>query len=204
MVKAGSRDPSWRGRDFSDRPYLKNNLPFKGISLSPVYESIYQPQQCVTALQAVNRDDKLLGFIAADFAVADLLRDTKLAIPPPYWRQFRGDPAVRSTLFMQSRVQSLFDDHIEEALHTITNLMCNHGIFHCKIHFSSGRSSFWLLDDPYNYRIHGVEEMVDPEVCLAYPLHAYLDDAKVPANSIWPVMQQFMRLRFADETIYLR
>jgi len=204
MVQAKGPDTSWRGRDLSDRPYLKNNLPFKGIMLSSVYESIYQAQQCVTALQAVNRDDTLLGFIAADFTVADLLRDTKLAIPPLHWRQFRGDPAVRGTLFMQSRVQSLFDDHIDEALHTISNLMCNHGIFHSKIHFASGRCSFWLLDDPYNYRIHTVEEMIDPELCLAYPLHAYPDEAKVPANRIWPAMHQFVRLRFADETIYLR
>jgi hypothetical protein len=204
MVQTKGPDPSWRGRDLSDRPYLKNNLPFKGIMLSSVYESIYQPQQCVTALQAVNRDEKLLGFIAVDFSVSDLLRDTKLAIPPLHWRQFRGDPAVRGTLFMQSRVQSLFDDHIEEALHGIANLMAHHGIFHSKIHFASGRCSFWLLDDPYNYRIHSVEEMVDPELCLAYPLHTYPDNAKVPADRIWPAMQQFMRLRFADETIYLR
>jgi len=204
MVQSKGPDPSWRGRDLSDRPYLKNNLPFKGIMLSSVYESIYQSQQCVTALQAVNRDDTLLGFIAADFTVADLLHDTKLAIPPLHWRQFRGDPAVRGQLFMQSRVQSLFDDHIEEALHTISNLMGKHGIFHSKIHFASGRCSFWLLEDPYNYRIHGVEEMIDPELCLAYPLHAYPENAKVPADRIWPVMREFMLLRFADETIYLR
>lgn len=205
MVQPSGPDPSWRGRDLSERPYLKNNLPFKGIMLSSVYLSQYTHKQCVTALQAVRRGEELLGFIAADFAVNDLLRDSQLsALPAMQWKQFRGDPAVRGTVFLQSRVHSLFDAHIDEALEMIADLMVEHGIFHSKIHFSSGRCSFWLLDDPYNYRIHGVEEMIDPELCLAYPLHAYSDKARITPEQIRRAMQQFKSLRFGDDTIYLR
>lgn len=204
MVQTSGPDVAWRGADLSSRPYLKNNLPFKGIMLSSVYQSIYTQKQCVTALQAVRRDDVLLGFIAADFAVNDLLQDAKLTTPVLQWQQFRGDPAVRGTVFMQTRTQSRLDDHIDGVLEQIATLMCEHGIFHCKIHFSSGRCSFWLLDDPYNYRIHAVEEIIDPELRLVYPLHPYPKAAKTPCNKVRAVLKQLKALRFADDTLYLR
>ncbi len=204
MVRPDRIDASWRGRDLSQRPYLKNNLPFKGIMLSSVYVSQYTHQHCVTALQAVSRDHELLGFIAADFSVTDLLHDTELAAPEPQWRQFRGDPAVRGTVFMQSRTQSLLDDNIDEVMKLIDNLMCDHGIFHTKIHFFSGRCSMWLLDDPYRYRIHTVDEIIDPDICLAYPMHPYPPDATTSPAQIRQVLDEMKALRFADETIYLR
>jgi hypothetical protein len=204
LVQDATTDPAWRGRDLSQRPYLTNNLPFKGIMLSSVYESMYTHAPCVTALQAVSRDNKLLGFIAADFAVHDLLRDARLVVPEVRWQQFRGDPAVRGTVFMQSRAHSLFDEHFDEAIDRIDTLMREHGIFHAKIHFSSGRCSFWLLEDPYNYRIHSVDEIIDPELCLAYPVRPYPKNAKTPPEKIARAMRQFKALRFGDETIYLR
>ena len=204
MVQVSGPDRAWRGADLSSRPYLKNNLPFKGIMLSSVYQSIYTQKQCVTALQAVRRGDVLLGFIAADFAVNDLLQDAKLTTPILQWQQFRGDPAVRGTVFMQTRTQSRLDEHIDAVLEQIATLMCEHGIFHSKIHFSSGRCSFWLLDDPYNYRIHAVEEIIDPELRLAYPLHPFPKAAKTGCDQVRAVLKQLKALRFADDTLYLR
>ena len=204
LVTASEVDTSWRGRDLSDRPYLKNHLPYKGIMISSVYLSEASHGQCITALQAVSRNDQLLGFIAADFAVTDLLRDLELTTPAQQWQQFRGDPAVRGTVFMQTRVQSLLDDNIDEVMDLIENLMCNHGVFHSKIHFSSGRCSIWLYDDPYNYRILGVEEIINPDICLAYPLHPFPKEAKTTCGQVREVLQEFKALRFADETIYLR
>ena len=204
MVQKDKIDSLWRGTDLSQRPYLKKNLPYKGVMLSSVYNSIYSHIQCITVLQAINRDGQLLGFVAADFNVGDLIRDTKLSPQKHKWQQFRGDPAVRGQLFSQKRVTSLFDEHIEEAIESIATLMIEHGVFHSKIHFSSGRCSFWLLDDPYNYRIHGVDEMVDPDICLAYPLHPYPEKASVTPDEIRRTFMEFISLRFADETIYLR
>ena len=204
MVQPTGVDITWRGRDLSDRPYLKNNLPFKGIMLSSVYESVYTRKQCITALQAVSKDNELLGFIAADFAVNDLLLDAELTPRELHWQQFRGDPAVRGTVFLQQRAHSLLDEHIDEVLELIETLMCEHGVFHSKIHFSSGRCSIWLLDDPYNYQILSVEEIIDPDICLAYPLHGYPKNAKTKLEQIRKVFAQFKALRFADETIYLR
>ena len=204
LVTATEVDTSWRGRDLSDRPYLKNHLPYKGIMISSVYLSEASHGQCITALQAVRHEGQLIGFIAADFAVTDLLRDLELTTPAQQWQQFRGDPAVRGTVFMQTRVQSLLDDHIDEVMDLIENLMCNHGVFHSKIHFSSGRCSIWLYDDPYNYRILGVEEIINPDICLAYPLHPFPKEAKTSCRQVREVLKEFKALRFADETIYLR
>lgn len=204
LVQRDKIDPAWRGRDLSQRPYLKNHLPFKGIMLSSVYRSMSTERDCVTALQAVGGGTRLLGFIAADFELGDIAEEAQATAPAQVWQQFRGDPAVRGTVFMQSRVNSLLDEHIDAVLERIQRLLREHGIFHCKIHFSSGRCSFWLLEDPYNYRIHGVEEIVDPELCLAYPEHAYRKDAKTSPDQFAAVFRQFKALRFADETIYLR
>jgi hypothetical protein len=204
MVRHGHADASWRGWDLSQRPYLKNHLPYKGIMLSAVYESIYTHKRCITALQAVTRDGQLLGFIAADFELDALLQDTHLTPQDTSWRQFRGDPAVRGTVFMQTRVQSLLDQHIDVVHDSIYRLMTRHGVFHSKMHYSSGRCSLWLYDDPYNYRLHSVDEIVNPDICLAYPLRPYPEAACVTSEEIRDVLDEFKALRFADETIYLR
>lgn len=204
VVQPERVDCEWRGRDLSERPYLKNNLPFKGIMLSSVYDSMLNGRQCVTALHAVRTNDQLLGFLAADFPLGELLLDAQLAPSETCWRQFKGDPAVRGTLFLQTRVQGKMDDRIDESLANVLRLMTDHGVFHCKIHFSSGRCSFWLLDDPYSYRIHTVDEIIDPDICLAYPLHPYPEEAKVTLDQIAAVFDELKELRFADDTVYLR
>ncbi|MCG8097861.1 MAG: hypothetical protein JAZ05_02095, partial [Candidatus Thiodiazotropha taylori] len=179
LVMPDGVDKSWRGRDLSERPYLKNNLPFKGVMLSSVYHSQFSHRECVTALQAVRQNKNLVGFIAADFSLDKLNADENASMGQPQWQQFKGDPAVRGQLFMQQRVQSRLDEHIDSVHETVYDLMTEHGIFHCKIHFSSGRCSFWDMDDPYSYHIHGVEEIIDPDIVLAYPLHPYPERAKV-------------------------
>ncbi|MEW8586435.1 MAG: hypothetical protein AB2531_11785 [Candidatus Thiodiazotropha sp.] len=204
LIMPGGAEKSWRGRDLSKRPYLKNNLPFKVIMLSSVYHSQFSNRECVTALQAVRKEDRLLGFIAADFSLDKLVADENLYMEPQHWQQFKGDPAVRGTLFMQQRIQSRLDENIDSVHATIYDLMTQHGIFHCKIHYSSGRCSFWVFSDPYSYQVHGVEEIVDPDIVLAYPLHRYPQRAKVLPGQILEVLAEFKALRFADETIYLR
>ncbi|MEJ2608607.1 MAG: hypothetical protein P8179_00675 [Candidatus Thiodiazotropha sp.] len=204
LVMLTGVDSSWRGRDLSNRPYLKNNLPFKGIMLSSVYHSQFSQRECVTALQAVRRDEELMGFLAADFSLDKLITDKNSRDEKPHWQQFKGDPAVRGQLFMQQRSQSRLDENIDSVHETVFDLMTAHGIFHCKIHYSSGRCSFWEMKDPYSYQIHGVEEIVDPDIVLAYPLHPYPERAKVTPKQLREVLEGFKGLRFADETVYLR
>ena len=204
MVQIDNTDPKWRGQDLADRPYLTNHLPYKGIMLSSVYRSAFDGRECITALQAVNRDHELLGFIAADFSLSDMLRGASLSVSPPKWRQYRGDPAVRGTLFMQERAPSELDSHIDEVLDHFMTLFAEHGIFHAKLHFASGRCSIWFMDDPYSYRILTLEDILDPDVSLAYPWRPYTQKASVTLDQVRQCLDQFKGLRFADETIYLR
>ncbi|HBE91594.1 MAG TPA: hypothetical protein DDW55_03370 [Gammaproteobacteria bacterium] len=204
MVQIDRLDPKWRGRDLNDRPYLTNHLPYKGTMLSSVYRSAYDGRECITALQAVNRGDELLGFIAADFSLLHLLRESSLSASRPRWRQYRGDPAVRGTLFMQERASSELDAHIDEVLDHFMTLFAEHGIFHAKLHFASGRCSIWLIEDPYSYRILTLDEILDPDLSLAYPWRPYADKATVTLDQVRQCLDQFKKLRFADETIYLR
>lgn len=197
-------DPTWQGQDLSQRPFFNNALPFRGMRLSRAYLSDRSLQTCITALHAVSHEDQLLGFLAADFNITDLPANKLTAVQSNKWRQFRGDPAVRSTLFMQERVPSLMDQHLNEVNILLDNLMSQHGVFHSKLHYSSGRCSLWLYDDPYHYRIHSVEEIINPEICLAYPQCPYPANARVAPEQILLVLERMKSLRFADETIYLR
>lgn len=194
----------WRGQDLSQRPFFNTALPYKGMMLSTTYLSIRNLKSCISAIYAVSKDEILLGFLIADFNIRDLPLDDLTVIPSNKWQQFKGDPAVRSTLFMQVRVPSLMDQNLNEVNILLDDLMTNHGVFHCKIHYSSGRCSLWLYDDPYHYRIHNVDEIISPEICLAYPLREYPENAVVPADQILLVLESMRTLRLGDETVYLR
>jgi len=203
-VEKDNADLSWRGLDQSKRPYIMKNLPYRGVMLSSLYMSLRTRKQCITVLHSINRGEQLLGFICADFSVADLPEPSQHTKQDFHWTQFKGDPAVRGTVFMQERVQSLLDEHIDEVLDLIEILMVEHGVFHTKIHFSSGRISMWLLEDPFSYRIYTTDELINPDICLAFPQHPFRDDAKIPDSKVKEILRQFRELRFADETIYLR
>jgi hypothetical protein len=73
-----------------------------------------------------------------------------------------------------------------------------------QIHFSSSRSTIWHVDDPYVYRILTMDELSNPNICLAYPRRPYFERAIVPPADVGKILRQFKALRFADETIYLR
>jgi hypothetical protein len=120
------------------------------------------------------------------------------------WLQIRGDPSVRQFVFDQERVANEFDAHIEEVLGRVECLLIEHGVFHAKLHFSSGQVTLWLLHDPLRYRVHLKEEFLDPAICLAYPRAHYTDQATVPLEVIPQVLAEFKHLRSLDRNIYLR
>lgn len=204
MISQQGMDQSWRGRDLSERPYLTRNLPFRGIMLSSVYISEYDSRRTITALQAINPRNHLEGFIAADFDVSELLQDTRLEIVNAPYRQYRGDPAVRGTLFQQHRVQSEFDLAVDAAFARLGELINDFGVFHTKILFSSSRVSLWFYDDPYQYQLLSIHELLDDDLLLAYPERSYPERAVVTPDQVREVYRLFRALRYIDETIYLR
>ncbi len=197
-------DESQFARDRTDRPYMQGIIGTTDFKLSEAYISRNKKRPSLTAIQVIrNADRERIGFLGADFDLRELPHTEGLYQEPAQWRQIKGDPAIRSGLFEQQRAESLMDQRIDDVLALMNELVTERGVFHGKFHFSSSRCSVWLVDDPYVYRILGIDELT-PEVCLAYPRRPYTERSIVPPQSIMPIFQQFKTLRFCDENIYLR
>jgi len=192
------------GRDRSARPYMTHLDPARDMNLSEAYISLRAKRPSLTAVQRVRLGERMLGYLGADVDLRDLPLTREMYREPPRWHQIKGDPAIRGQLFQQRRAESQLDRHIDEILPVVEELMTESGVYHGKIHFSSSRATIWHLDDPYRYRILGFDDLVDPDICLAYPHRAYPREAIVPADRIRPILDTFTHLRFADDTIYLR
>ena len=192
------------GRDRSDRPYMKQLDPEMDMVLSEAYISLRANRPSVTAIQKVWRNGKHVGYLGADFDLRKLPITKDIYQDPSRWRQIKGDPAIRAQVFQQRRAQSRLDEHIDQILPVVEELITDNGVFHLKLHFSSSRATVWTLDDPYRYQVIEYEDLVDPDVCLAFPHREYPADAVVPRASIKPIFETFKHLRFADDTIYLR
>ena len=80
----------------------------------------------------------------------------------------------------------------------------DHGVFQMLLHFSSNRATVWTIDDPFRYRLLDIEALTDPDTCLAYPHFDYPSDALLPVDCIRPILEIIGKLRFMDETFYLR
>jgi hypothetical protein len=192
------------GRDRSQRPYMKETVPDWGFLLSDAYISLMRQRPCLTALQVVRTDGRVLGYLGADFDLRDLPVTAKLYEEPGNWRQVKGDPAIRGHVMEECRVESPMDQNLERALSILEELLTERGVFQCLIHFSSSQFTIWTVTDPFRYRILDQEAMVDPDICLVYPPQPYPSDAAIPLQDLARVLVTLRALRMADENIYLR
>ncbi len=193
------------GRDRSSRPYMNERVPSAGFLLSQAYISLRARRPSLTAIQNVrDASGRVLGFVGADFDLRNLPLTGKLYDEPTHWRQIKGDPAIRGTVFHQTRSNSLMDNHIDTVLGVMEELMVDHGVFHGKLHFSSSRATIWLTDDPYRYRLLDIDALTDPDTCLIYPHRPYPADAVVPKDKVRLILDNLRDLRFMDEMFYLR
>ena len=197
--------PEHFGRDRSQRPYLKEVVPADGFLLSEAYISLLGRRPSLTALQLVrDADGVVLGFLGADFDLRNLPTTGSLYEEPTEWRQIKGDPSIRGTVFLQTRAESLMDRDMDGVLSVLEELFTERGVFQCVLHFSSSRATVWTLEDPYRYRILTHEALSDPDTCLAFPSVAYPANALLPAEAVPRILENLKHLRFADETVYLR
>ena len=203
-VAADKLHERFYGQDLSQRPFMSNVVPSRGFILSDVYISRLTERPTVTAVLAVLKEEKVAGFIAADFDLRDLSLSEAPHTATSGWRQIKGDPSIRQTVFMQQRAISELDQHGDDVIATINELMCERGIFHVQIHFSSSRATLWSMDDPFSYRVHVLEEIINPSVCLAFRKQAYPARATVRPEQVRKVLEKFKQLREADDVIYLR
>ena len=193
------------GRDRVARPYMQRALKGEDYYLSDAYISRNRKRPSLTAIKVIY-DDKgqVNGYLGADFDLRELPSTSDEYKNEKNWQQVKGDPAIRSGLFSQQRVESAMDAQIDKVLSVMQELILEHGVFHAKFHFSSSRATIWRADNPFDYQILNIDELGDPDICLAFPRQGYFDKATVDVKSIKKVFQQFKDLRFADETIYLR
>ncbi len=198
-------DVSHFGRDRAGRPYMQDIVGYTDFKLSQAYISRNKKRPSLTAVQVIrNAEGERIGFLGADYDLRELPGTAALYQEPRSWRQIKGDPAIRGGLFLQCRAESAMDWQMDDVLSLMSELMIEHGVFHGKLHFSSSRASLWLVEDPYAYRILSIEELTDPNICLAYPHRPYTERAQMPPEKIRPVFDLFRELRFADDNIYLR
>jgi len=194
-----------KGRDRIARPYMQRALKGESFYLSDAYISRHRRRPTLTSVQAITDEEgKTLGYLGADFDLRKLPHTAKLNLNKKGWQQMKGDPAIRGGLFTQQRTVSAMDEKFDDIFSLVQELMTEHGVFHAKFHFSSSRATIWLVDSPYDYQILNIDELTDASVCLAFPKREYFDQAKVPRKKICKVFKQFKKLRFADETVYLR
>ena len=197
--------PEHYHRNHAERPYMKEAMPAWGFLLSDAYVSVAEHRPSLTALQLVVSDaGALLGYLGADFDLRRLPVTSALYQEPGNWRQIKGDPAIRSTLFQQTRTESPMDRNMQNALSILEELLTERGIFQCQIHFSSSQATIWTIDDPLRYRILDQEVLQDPDICLVYPSRPYPPDAAVPRTDITRILDGMQALRMVDTTIYLR
>jgi len=124
---------------------------------------------------------------------------------PLRWLQIKGDPSIRSFLFEQKRVESLFDVSLEQVHALVAALLTRKGVFHAKIHYSSSQLTCWFARDPFCYEKFVREEVLEEGFLDRFPDADYAGRIPViDAAGIDRVLGEFRRLRLTDETIYLR
>ncbi len=204
-ISHDGKDESQLTRDRSLRPYMAGMFGSTNFRLSQAYISRRKRRPSLTAIQKIrDNEGTRVGFLGVDYDLRELPHTEGMVAEDRQWQQIKGDPSIRANLFMQSRVQSMMDDHLDDVFALMEELMCEHGVYHGKLHFASSRATVWHADDPFDYHILSIEELIDPDICLAFPRRPYLERAVVDRSEIRQVLTQFSSLRFADETIYLR
>ena len=199
------RDPDHFGRHRMDRPYMQGIVGTTDFKLSEAYISRNKKRPSLTAIQVIRTvEGKRVGFLGADYDLRELPHTGNIYPEPESWRQLKGDPAIRSGIFLHQRAESLLDRRIDVVLPIMNELVIEHGVYHGKLHFSSSRGTIWHVDDPFVYRLLTIEQLTDPHTCLAYPRRPYHPRAIVPPEKVMPVFEMFRALRFADENLYLR
>ena len=193
------------GQDLSERPYL-SCIDDSGarFMLSDVYVDKQTRRPCITAINSIEVNQETCGYIAADFGLKDLPLKNMDGARLYEWRQIKGDPSIRETLFQQTRTPSAMDACLEDVLDVVESLMTEQGVFHAKLHFSSSRATLWPLSDPCRYRLHVLDEIINPKVCLAYPQAPYPAEGMVPSRRVQEILRLFKSLREVDDVIYLR
>jgi hypothetical protein len=64
------------------------------------------------------------------------------------------------------------DEQVDAMLPTREELLTVAGVFRMKLHFPSSRATLRPVDDAFRFRIHGIDDLANPDPCLARPLES--------------------------------
>lgn len=112
--------------------------------------------------------------------------------------------ALRRQVFNQVRDPSDFDLQLDVVAQRAAELLLERGVFHVKLHFSSGQVTAWLLNDALRYRVYGKDEFLGADFCAAFPARPYTALATVPPAAIPHILGDFAKLRAQEEGLYLQ
>lgn len=203
-VKIDTVASEYLGFNRSKRPYFLEFDAIKSFSLSSAYISLKESRPSITALHVIEKKNTVIGYIGVDIALKDLPVSIAVYHEPQYWRQIKGDPSIRQTVFQQTRSESIWDKNAETAISILKELIIEKGVFQAIIHFSSSQGTVWLTENPYEYRVLEADSWIAIDTCLAYPSRAYPEKAIIKEDSLSLILNKFQKLRHADDTLYLR
>ncbi|EDN68445.1 conserved hypothetical protein [Beggiatoa sp. PS] len=200
-ISTNGIDSNCRDQDLSRRPYCVSLYPKRHFMLSSVYISKTTGHPCISAVQPVINEQQLfLGFVVADFDLHNLplfvTSPETIPVQPPSHYQIKSSQSPR--------VPSLLDNYLTEIQVLLNQLIHEHGVFHCLLHYHSATVQLWQIDDPYQYHLYNVEQLRDADKHLVYPRRDYPENAKISFQEVQQVLERFRILRLADDNIYLR
>ena len=73
----------------------------------------------------------------------------------------RGDPSLRETTFERKRYKSEVDEHLDELMPNLLELMLNRSSYKLFVGFNNGEIRTTSVFDPLREEIHSVERMID-------------------------------------------
>lgn len=123
---------------------------------------------------------------------------------PELWLKAGCDAPSGGKPTLAARSPSLFDEHLDDLLAMVRDLLTRRGAFHVKVHFSSNQLSVWFLDNPYNYQVYRGSEVIASDLMDVIPEQGF--DGRRPHISdeqVETVLDEFKRLRRIEGDNYL-
>ena len=200
-INANGIDINYRNQDLSRRPFAVSLYPEQHFILSSVYVSHTTGHPCLSAVQPVIDEQQFLGFLVADFDFRRLPLSTINSGPSLVPNQ---SPLNVPNLLHSSRAANFLDKYLNDIHRILGNLICKHGVFHITIHYTDAKTIIWQINEPYQYRLYNAEQLLNPDMCLAYPRVNYPEEANIAPRVVQQVLERFCTLRLADDRIYLR
>ncbi len=178
--------------------------PDEEFALSAVFLDPQSKRSSLFALHSIRDDGGVKGYLVGKFELRDLPQPENALLQQNSWRQIKGDPSIRGQLFNQQFRQRAIDEYIDDVIDIMNEMICERGVFMGRIRFSSSMATMSLLDEPFDSRTHILDEILSPEVCLAYPAREYPTNARIPETQVHPILEKIRMLRYIDDNIYLR